>query len=166
VSKKETQARKKNNTQVPQKHEKHIETTHGTTSSATQQEKGQTKRPIIQTGGARKKTKEHKMPLEYTIMEDDAVLVAQMVQDRTSEDFDNAQRQRDRIQEDLVDMSQLLEQCKKTHRFNRGIELVLAASQIGVEAGLREHDRMQMTTQTISTFHVTPSMLRMEAIVG
>jgi len=30
-------------------------------------------------GGARKKTKAHKMPLEYTITEDDVDLVAQMV---------------------------------------------------------------------------------------
>jgi hypothetical protein len=51
ASKKGTQAGKKNNTQVPQVQEKQTETTQGTTSSATQQEKGQTKRPVIQMGG-------------------------------------------------------------------------------------------------------------------
>jgi hypothetical protein len=40
-------------------------------------------------GGARKKEKAHKMPPEYTITEDDVDMVAQMIQDRTVEDFDN-----------------------------------------------------------------------------
>jgi hypothetical protein len=46
--------------------------------------KGQTKRSIIHTGGACKKYKAHKTPPEYTITEDDADLVAEMVQDRTT----------------------------------------------------------------------------------
>jgi transcription initiation factor IIF auxiliary subunit len=114
VSKKGTQAGKKNNTQVPQVQEKQTETTQGTTSSATQQEQGQTKRPVIQMGGVCKKSKVHRMPPEYTITEDDADLVAQMVQDHTVEDFDNAQCQRDRIEEELAYMRQLLQQLKET----------------------------------------------------
>jgi hypothetical protein len=47
-------------------------------------------------GGACKKTKAHKTPPEYTITEDETDLVAQMVQDRTTKDFDEAQCQRDR----------------------------------------------------------------------
>jgi hypothetical protein len=35
-------------------------------------------------GGARKKSKAHKMPPEYMITEDDVDLIAQMVQDRTT----------------------------------------------------------------------------------
>jgi hypothetical protein len=105
VSKKGTQARKKKNTQVSQEQKKEIETAHGTTSSATQQEQGQTKMPIIQTGV---------VPLEYMITEDDADLVAQMVQDQTAEDFDEAQRQRDRIQDELTNMRQLLEKIGET----------------------------------------------------
>jgi hypothetical protein len=49
------------------------------------------------------------MPPEYTITEDDADLMAQIVWDRTSKDFDEAQIQRDKIQEELVNMRQLLE---------------------------------------------------------
>jgi hypothetical protein len=48
-------------------------------------------------GGARKKEKAHKTCPEYTITEDDADMVAQMVQDRIVDDFDNGGRQRDRI---------------------------------------------------------------------
>jgi hypothetical protein len=40
---------------------------------------GQTKRPFIQIGGECKKAKAHRMPLEYTIIEYDVDLVAQMV---------------------------------------------------------------------------------------
>jgi len=82
---------------VSQEKEKEIETGQGPTSSATQQDQGQTKRPMIQTGGACKKTKSHKIPPEYTITEDDADLMAQMVQDQTAEDFNKARCQRDGI---------------------------------------------------------------------
>jgi hypothetical protein len=44
------------------------------------------------------------MPPEYTITEDDADMVAQMVQDRTFEDFENVVCQRDRIEEELAYM--------------------------------------------------------------
>jgi hypothetical protein len=117
-------------------------------------------------GGAHKKSKAHKTPPEYTITEDDADLVAQMVQDRTTKDFDEAQHQRDRIQDELEDMRQLLEQIRETQRADRGIESVPTTSQTGAKAGSSEQDRIQTTTQASSTFHVTPNMLRMDEIVG
>jgi hypothetical protein len=43
------------------------------------QEKGKTKRPVIQIGGAHNKAKAHKTPPEYTITEDDVDMVAQMI---------------------------------------------------------------------------------------
>jgi hypothetical protein len=55
-------------------------------------------------GGACKKAKAHRTPTKYTITEDDADMVAQKVQDRTIEDFCNAQCQRDMIEEELVYM--------------------------------------------------------------
>jgi hypothetical protein len=61
-------------------------------------------------GGACKKMKVHRTPPEYTITEDDAEMIAQMVQDRTSEDFENVVHHRDRIQEELADMRQFLKQ--------------------------------------------------------
>jgi hypothetical protein len=79
-----------------------------TTSSATPKELGQTKRPTTQMGGARKNIKEHKTHPEYMITEDDANMVAQVVQDLIFEDFENAACQRDIIEEDLAYMQQLL----------------------------------------------------------
>jgi hypothetical protein len=58
------------------------------------------------------------------ITEDDADLVAQMVQDRTMEDFDEAQCQRDRMQDEMEDMRQILEKIRETQRVNKGIESV------------------------------------------
>jgi hypothetical protein len=70
------------------------------------------------------------------------------------------------MQDELEDMRQILEQIRETQRVDRGIESVSAASQIGAEAGSSEQDRIQMTTQPSSTFHVTPNMLCMDEIVG
>jgi hypothetical protein len=75
-----------------------------------------------------KKAKVHKMPPKYTIKEDDADPVAQMVQDRTTKDFDKAQHQRDRIQDELVDMRKLLKHITETQRVSRGIESVPTTS--------------------------------------
>jgi hypothetical protein len=41
---------------------------------------------------------------EYRIIGDDADMVAQMIQDHKVEDFENAVRQRDRIEEELAYM--------------------------------------------------------------
>jgi hypothetical protein len=65
--------------------------------------------------GVCKKMKAHRTPPEYTITEDDADMVAQMVQDRTVEDFENVVCQRDRIEEELAYMRQLLSRSGK-HR--------------------------------------------------
>jgi hypothetical protein len=67
-------------------------------------------------GGERKKFKAHKMPLEYMIMEDETNLMAQMVQDQTIKDFDEDQRQRDRMQDELADIRQILEKIKEAQR--------------------------------------------------
>jgi hypothetical protein len=57
-----------------------------------------------------KKAKAHKTPPEYTITEDDADMVAQMIQDRTVEDFKNVACQRDIIEEEMAHIQQLLRQ--------------------------------------------------------
>jgi hypothetical protein len=58
--------------------------------------------------GAGKKTKAHRMPPKYMVTEDEVYLVAQMVQDRTMEDFEDGECQRDRIQEEMAYMRQIL----------------------------------------------------------
>jgi hypothetical protein len=64
-------------------------------------------------GGAHKKMKEHGMCLEYMIMEDDAKMVAQVVQDHIFEDFENVACQRDIIQEEIEYMQQRLRNIKE-----------------------------------------------------
>jgi hypothetical protein len=61
-------------------------------------------------GGARKNMKVHRTPPEYNIMKDDAQMISQLLQDWTSEDFENVVHHRDIIQEELVDMRQFLNQ--------------------------------------------------------
>jgi NACalpha-BTF3-like transcription factor len=68
-------------------------TTQETPSTTTPQETGPPKWPIIHTGGSRKKAKAHKQLSEYTITEDDVDLVAERVQDRAAEEFEEAQHQ-------------------------------------------------------------------------
>jgi hypothetical protein len=52
--------------------------------------------------------KEHKTPPKYTITEEDVDMVTQMIQDHIVKDFDNVECQRDRIEEELEYMRQLL----------------------------------------------------------
>jgi hypothetical protein len=69
------------------------------------------------------------------------------------------------MQDGLEDMRQILEQIKETKRADRGTESVTTTSHTRAESGLSEQDRIQTTTQPSSTFHVTPSMLRMDEIM-
>ena len=79
-------------------------TTQETPSTATPQEKMQPKQPIIHTRGLRKKAKVHKKLPYYTITKDDSNLVAEKVQERAIEEFEDAQHQRGRIQDDMADI--------------------------------------------------------------
>jgi hypothetical protein len=55
--------------------------------------------------------KAQRTPLEYTIStDDDGEIIAQMVQDCLAEDFDHVAHHKDRIQEELANMQQLLKQ--------------------------------------------------------
>jgi hypothetical protein len=51
----------------------------------------------------------HKQLSEYTITEDNINLVAEGVQDHTTEDFEEAQHHRGRIQKEFTDIRQVLE---------------------------------------------------------
>jgi hypothetical protein len=54
--------------------------------------------------------KAQRTPLEYMITYDNGEMIARMVQDCLAEDFDHAAHHRDRIQQELADMRQLLKQ--------------------------------------------------------
>jgi hypothetical protein len=64
-------------------------------------------------GGCTKKAKEHKKTPEYTIIEDDADIVVQMIQDHTFKDFDNVVRQTEKIEEEVAHIRQLLKQLRE-----------------------------------------------------
>jgi hypothetical protein len=67
------------------------------------------------------------------ITEDDAEMIAQMVQDRTSEDFENVVHHRDKIQEDLADMRQFLKQIGEAQAAGNNIGTGPSTSQTGEE---------------------------------
>jgi chaperonin cofactor prefoldin len=58
-------------------------------------------------------------------------MVAQVVQDCTFEDFENVACQRDKIEEELEDMQQLLGNIEKAQEDNNGIEMGPSTSNIG-----------------------------------
>ena len=72
----------------------------------------------------RKKSKEQRASLDYTITEDDGEMIARMVQDFLAEDFDHATHHRDKQQKELVEMGQFLKKLEEVQveRNNRGIE--------------------------------------------
>jgi hypothetical protein len=65
-----------------------------------------------------------------------------MVQDRTVEDFDNAQRQRDKIEEELAYMRQLLQQLREAQATDNSVGTIPSTSQIGGEVGSSEQDKI------------------------
>ena len=67
-------------------------------------------------------------------------MVAQMVHDRKFEDFENVARQRDRIEEEMEYMWQLLRKIGEAQAFDSSIETVPSASHIGGEVGSSEQD--------------------------
>jgi hypothetical protein len=92
-------------------------------------------------------------------------MIARMVQDCLSEDFDHAAHHRDRIEEKLVDMRQLLKKIgegKPTS--SRGLEPLAPQTEGRVQE--EERESVQEILQPHVTFHINPSMLRMDEIVG
>jgi ribosome recycling factor len=64
---------------------------------------------IVQSGGAHKKMKVQKSVPKYTITEDDAKLVAEKVQDCTTDLFEEVEKQRESIMKELMEVKQVLE---------------------------------------------------------
>jgi hypothetical protein len=117
-------------------------------------------------GGARKKMKVQRTPPEYTITEDDAEMIARMVQDCIAEDFDNVVHHRDRIQEELADMRQFLKQIREAQTVGNNMGTGPSTPQTGERPEEGERDTVHTIPQPSATFHITPSMLCMDEIVG
>jgi hypothetical protein len=65
--------------------------------------------------------KARRMPPEYTIMEDDAEMVAQVVQYHTFEDFENVVCQRDRVEEELEYMQKILKKIGEAQAIDNNV---------------------------------------------
>jgi hypothetical protein len=157
---------KKNIMQLSQEQQKLGEVVQGTTPSPNSQEPGLTKRPSTHMGGAGKKMKAQRTPPEYTITEDDAEMIAQMVQDRTSEDFENVVCHRDIIQEEMEDMQEFLKHIGEAQAPSNNIGARSSTFHTGEELEARERDTVNTILQLSETFHITPNMLHMDEIMG
>ena len=99
------------------------------------------------------------------ITNDDEEMIARMVKDWIFEDFNHVAHHRDRIEHKLVDMRQLLKKIGEGHpASSRGIE----SSTPQIEGRVQEEERelVQAILQPHVTFHINPSMLCMDEVVG
>jgi hypothetical protein len=93
-------------------------------------------------------------------------MIARMVQDCLAEDFDHAAHHRDKIQEELADIQQLIKQIGEGQiaSNSRGIEPSTPQTEERVE--VEERDPVHSLPHANTTFYITPSMLRMDEIMG
>jgi hypothetical protein len=94
----------KGNTQPAKEKQKQVEAAQETAASPNSQEIGGSKRPATQTRGSHKKMKAQRLPPEYTITNEYAEMIARMVQDCLSENFDHAAHHRDKLQKEFAEM--------------------------------------------------------------
>jgi hypothetical protein len=73
---------------------------------------------------------------------------------------------RDRIQEELEDMRQFLKKIGEAQAVGNNIGTGSSTSQTGEEPEASERDTVHTIPQPSATFHITPSMLRMDEIMG
>jgi hypothetical protein len=99
-----TQKGKEGEYATTKEQQKQAEGVQETATSPNPQEAGKNKRLAMQIGGTHKKSKAQRTLPEYMITDDDGEMIARMVQDCLSEDFDHVAHHRDRIEEKLVDM--------------------------------------------------------------
>jgi hypothetical protein len=92
--------------------------------------------------------------------------VAERVHDREVEEFEDAQHQRDRIQDELADMRQVLEQIREAQRVGRGTESFPTSIRSRSQGCTSEHGYDPDDSTGEPTFHITPNMLHMDEIVG
>jgi hypothetical protein len=110
--------------------------------------------------------KVQRTPPEYTITKDDGEMIARMVQDYLSEDFDNVAHHRDRIQEEMTDMRQFLKKIGELQTVGSSMGTRPSTPQIEERLEEGERDTVHKIPQLNATFHITPIMLRMDEIVG
>jgi hypothetical protein len=63
---------------------------------------------VVHIGGECKKMKVHKEVPEYTITDHDEELVAKRLKDCATEEYEEAEKQRERIMQELTDLRKVL----------------------------------------------------------
>jgi hypothetical protein len=82
------------------------------------------------------------------------------------EEFEESQHQRDQIKYEMNDLRKVLENIKEAQREERGTTSFPTTLEEGDKVVSNEHEMIHMIAQVSPTFHITPSMLRMDDIVG
>jgi hypothetical protein len=113
----------------------------------------QNKRAGEQASGPRKKVKAHRKPLQTSLTTDDVELVATTVEDRLSEVWENAEKHRDSILEQVQEVKTVLEQ------FRIRAEQPSKDKPMQTGEGMHVGETMQITTQGSANFIITPEML-------
>jgi len=85
-----------------------------------QTESREPKRIILQRGWVCKKIKVHKEIPQYTITKDDMELVIDKVHDRTVEEYNEAEKPRERIMQEMIEVKKVLEQIQFTKAHHKG----------------------------------------------
>jgi hypothetical protein len=103
---------------------------------------------------------------EYMITNDDGEMIARMVSYCLAEEFDNVAHHRDRIQEELEDIRQFLKNIEEIQTAGNSKGTEPSAPQTEERVEEEEQDPVHTILQSNTTFHITPSMLCMDEIVG
>jgi hypothetical protein len=103
---------------------------------------------------------------EHTIIDDDGEMIVKMVEDCLSEDFDYVVHHRNRIQEELEDIHKFIKKIGEVQTAGNKRGTKPSAPKIEERVEEEERDPVHPMLQSNSTFHITPSMLRMDKIVG
>ena len=93
-------------------------------------------------------------------------MIAQMVQDHTSEDFENVVHHKEKRQEELEDIRQFLKHIREAQAAGNNIGTWSSTSQAGEEHEASEWDIVYTIPQLSATFHIKPNMFHMDEIVG
>ena len=91
-------------------------------------------------------------------------MIARMVQDCLTEEFDHVAHHRDKLQKELAEMGQIMKKFGEAHIISRsrGIEPLSARTTKRMEVGKRD----SVLPKPHSTVYIKSSMIRMDEIVG
>jgi hypothetical protein len=113
----------------------------------------QRKRTGEQASGSRKKEKAHRKPLQTSLTTDDVELIATTVEDRLSEVWENVEKHRDSILEQVQEVKTALEQLRIR------AEQPQKEKPTKTGEGMHVGETVQITAQGSANFIITPEML-------